>query len=406
MKLLRGLGISTRALFARKMRAALALASIAVSVAAIVVLSSIGTGAKKEILRQTDRTGTNLLVVRPAQVKNLVARKQIRGVVTTLTQADYDAIKQLAPVGAAIPGMENQLTVKAGRDSMSVRVLGTTAQYLRVCRFQIGRGRFLDDEDNRLSRRVAVLGARVDKELFPRDSAIGQDIRIRGVPFKVIGVLQTKGILPDGSDQDNQVLIPIRTALRRVFNLNWLNPVFVSVRDPGTMTEAETDITHLLRVRHRLEASGKPDDFSIQNMTRALAMQQRMADTLTAVSLGLAGISLLVGGIGILALMLMSVKERTGEIGLRMAVGARPADILFQFLAEAILLAMGGWFMGLILGLAGAAMFAIFAQWNIAISPQMMLLSLGTVMTAGIGFGAYPARKASLIPPVRALQVE
>ena len=157
-------------------------------------------------------------------------------------------------------------------------------------------------------------------------------LRIRGVPFEVIGVLQAKGIQADGSDQDNQVVIPIRTALRRVFNLTWLNPIFVSVGDERQMSATERGISALLRARHRLEASGKPDDFSIQNKTRTLAAQQRIADTLTTLGLGLAGVSLFVGGIGILALMSMSVKERTGEIGLRIAVGARPGDILVQFL--------------------------------------------------------------------------
>jgi putative ABC transport system permease protein len=289
---------------------------------------------------------------------------------------------------------------------MSVRVLGTTSAYLQVCRFAIMRGRFLDDEDNRQARRVAVLGARVTEELFPGQDAIGKDIRIRGVPFEVIGVLQAKGIQADGSDQDNQILIPIRTALRRVFNLTWLTPIFVRVCDPAPMTTAETEMAQLLRKRHRLEPGGRPDDFSIQNKTKVLATQKQIADSLTKLALGLAGVSLLVGGIGILALMLMSVKERTGEIGLRIAVGARRGDILLQFLSEAAMLAAGGWLAGLILGLLGAAMIALFARWRVALSPQMLLASLATVLIAGLGFGTWPARKASLIPPIRALQME
>jgi putative ABC transport system permease protein len=406
MKLLRGLGISGRALFAHKMRTALALSSVAVSVAAVVIVSSIGTGVKREITREAEITGTNLLVVRPAQVKNSAARKQIRGVVPTLTEGDEEAIRGLASVEAAIPGFENTLKAKAGGSSMSVRVLGTTSAYLQVCRFELERGRFLDDEDDRHARRVAVLGARVDEELFPGGDAIGQGVRIRGVPFAVIGVLQAKGTQADGSDQDDQILIPIRTALRRVFNLTWLNPIFVSVRDPREMATTEADMAHLLRVRHNLEPGGGPDDFAIQNKTKALAMQGQIADYLTRLALGLAGVSLFVGGIGILALMSMSVKERTGEIGLRMAVGARAADILLQFLAEAALLATGGWLSGLLVGLVAAAMVAFFARWRVAVSPQMLLVSLATVLTAGLGFGIWPARKASLVPPIRALQME
>jgi putative ABC transport system permease protein len=406
MKLIRGLGISARALFAHTLRAALSLSSVAVSVAAVVAVSAIGTGAEKEIVHQAEAMGTNLLVVRPAQVKNSAARKQIRGVVTTLTQEDYEAIRELAAVEAAVPGFENTLTAKAGSRSMSVRMLGTTAPYPQVCRFTLRRGRFLDDEDNRQARRVAVLGAHVNEELFPGQDAIGQDIRIRGVPFAVIGVLQAKGILADGSDQDNQILIPIRTALRRVFNLTWLDPIFVSVRDPSMMITAETEVAQLLRKRHGLESGGRPDDFAIQNKTKALAMQKQIADSLTKLALGLAGVSLLVSGVGILAFMLMSVKERTGEIGLRIAVGAMPGDILLQFLAEAALLAAGGWLAGLILGLLGAATVAFFARWRVALSPEMLLASLVTVLTAGLVFGIWPAWKASLIPPIRALQME
>jgi putative ABC transport system permease protein len=406
MKLWRGIGISARALFAHKVRALLALASIAVSVGAVVIVSAIGTGAEREILLQTESMGVNLLVIRPAQVKKSAARRQIRGVVSALTQRDDEAVRELAQVRAVVPGQEDTVRVKAGSRSMSVRVLGTAAPYLEVCRFQLDRGRFLDDDDDAQARRVAVLGARVDEELFPGQNAIGRDLRIRGVPFEVIGVLKAKGIQADGSDQDNQIVIPIRTALRRVFNLTWLNPIFVSVRDPMQMPAAESGIAQLLRSRHHLEASGKPDDFSIQNKTKALAAQRQIADSLTTLAVALAGISLIVGGIGILALMLMSVKERTSEIGLRIAVGARPRDILFQFLAEAMLLALSGWLAGLALGVSGAAVVALVAKWKIAVSPSMLLATLATVLIAGVGFGTYPARKASLITPIRALKVE
>ena len=406
MKLGRGLGISARALCAHKVRAVLALASIGVSVGAVVVVSAIGTGAKKEILRQTENLGTNLLVVRPAQVKNSPARRKFQGVDTSLTEDDLDAIRELTLVSTAIPGVENTVSAKAGNRSMAVRVLGTTDRYLDVCRFQLARGRFIDHEDDQRALRVTVLGARVDQELFPAEEAIGQDVRIRGVPFEVIGVLKGKGIQADGSDQDNQILIPIRTALRRVFNLTWLNPIFVRVRDPNRMTAAQVGIEQLLRLRHRLDAAGRPDDFAIQDKTKTLAVQRQIADSLSMLALGLAGVSVIVGGIGILALMLMTVKERTGEIGLRMAVGARPRDILVQFLAEALMLAVCGWLAGLMIGLVGAVVAGVVGQWKVAIAPSMVLASFATVLAAGMGFGAYPARRASLIPPIQALQVE
>jgi len=406
MKLLRSFGTSLTALFDHKVRTTLALAGVAVGVAAVVVTGSIGMGAQREVLRQTDTMGSNLLVVRPAQVKSSAARKQIRGVVTSLRLEDFAAIRQLPPVEEALPGVENTLPVKAGGTAMSAMVLGTTPPYIDVSHFRLQRGRFLEDDDNRNSRRVAVLGARVDETLFDGQDAIGHDIRIRGVPFEIIGVLKAKGILADGSDEDNQVLIPIQTALRRVFNTTWLNPVFVSVRDSRKMADVETEIVNLLRDRHRLDPSGMPNDFSIQNKVKVLAAQKQLADSLTLLTSGLAAVSLLVGGAGILALMLMSVRERTGEIGLRMAIGARPGDILVQFLLEATLLALGGWVAGITIGSLGAKVVALETNWKVAVSPEVVLATLGMALTTGIGFGAYPARRASLMPPIQALSVE
>jgi putative ABC transport system permease protein len=228
-------------------------------------------------------------------------------------------------------------------------------------------------------------------------------MRIRGVPFEVIGLFEPKGVLADGSDEDNQVLIPIRTALRRVFNVRWLSAVFVGVRDPQRMETAETEIGRLLRVRHRLSRDGSPDDFAIQNTTRFLAIQKQTADSLMLLTTGLAALALLVGGIGILALMLLSVKERTGEIGLRMAVGAKPRDILIQFLFEATLLALGGWLAGITIGAIGAVAVAFSTTWTIGVPGEAVLASLAMAVTTGLGFGALPARKASLVPPIEAL---
>ena len=406
MRLWRGLGVSARTLFSNRLRAVLALASIAVSVGAVVVVGAIGAGASREILRQTAALGVNLLVVRPAQAKISAGRKQIQGVVRTLTEDDYEAIRASHLVRRAVPGFESTLTAKFGNRSIATRVLGTTEPFLDVCRFSVARGRFFDEDDDRRSLRVAVLGARVEQELFPADDAVGRVVEIRGLPFKVIGVLKAKGIQADGSDQDNQIVIPIRTALRRVFNQTWLNPIFVSVRSPEETAAAQANIAALLRGRHRVESGRTPDDFAIQDKTKALAVQRELAGSLTKLAVGLAGTSLMVGGIGILALMLMSVKERTGEIGLRMAVGARPRDILTQFLLEACMLSMGGWLAGVLLGIGGAATAGRFAHWPIAITPQALLASLAMMLVAAVGFGSFPARKASLIPPIRALQVE
>ena len=406
LRALRSAGASVRALLAHKLRSGLALSSVAVGVAAVLITSAIGTGAQQEVLRKTETMGTDLLIVTPAQVASSAARKTIRGVVTSMKIADYQAIARLDTVQQAVPAFESDMTVKGAGNAMKAMVLGTTAPYLEVCRFRIREGRFLDEDDNQMSRRVAVLGWRVDLNLFDGADARGQTLRIRGIPFEVIGVLAEKGALADGSDEDNRVLIPIQTALRRVFNAAWLNATFVSVRNPDEMPNAEKDIASVLRVRHRLDAAGKPDDFEIRNRSQVLANQKQLADSLTALTSGLAAVSLVVGGVGVLALMLMSVKERTGEIGLRMAVGARPVNILIQFLLEAVLLALGGWLVGMAVGAAGAVAIAFNTGWNVAVPVNAIVASLAMAAVTGIGFGWYPARKASLLPPIEALRAE
>jgi putative ABC transport system permease protein len=384
----------------------LAMSSVAAGVVAVVVTGAIGQGAKEEVLRQTESIGTNLLVVRPAQVSNSAARKTVRGFVTSLKLDDYQAITQLSRVSAAVPGFESSVVVKADNLSMSAMVLGTTSPYLDVCRFRLQEGRFITDEDDLTANRVAVLGARVNETLFGGQHAIGQQIRIRNVAFEVVGVLEPKGVLADGSDEDDRVVIPIRTALRRVFNSTWLNPVFVSVRDLAEMDEARSDLAALLRDRHRLVQRNKADDFSIQDKTKVLAARKQLADSLTLLATGLAASSLVVGGAGILALMLMSVRERTAEIGLRMAIGAKPRDILGQFLLEATSIAAGGWLAGMAIAAVATVIIARATSWTTSISSGLVFITLAIVVTSGLIFGAYPARKASLMPPIEALRME
>jgi putative ABC transport system permease protein len=399
----RGIGPSLKALLAHRVRAALAVSSVTAGVAAIVLTSAIGAGAEGEIRRQIESIGANLLVVRPAQVKRVVARKDVKGTVTTLRLEDYDAIAGLEPVAEAVPGIEAPIKVKAGASAMTTKVLGTTPEFPDVRRFQIENGRFFHADDDRMARRVAVLGARVADALFD-ENPVGQPIRIREIPFDVIGVLAPKGVVA-GGDEDNQVVVPIRTALRRLFNATWLNTIFVSVNDSRGMADAEREISAVLRERHRVGPEEQPD-FEVQNMTTFLALQRETAETLRRLTTGVGAVALVVGGTGILALMLLSVRERTGEIGLRMAVGAQPRDILVQFLFEATLLAIGGWTSGIVFGAAGATVVALSTTWKIGVPWEALLASLGMAMTIGLGFGAFPARRASLIPPIQALRTE
>ena len=389
---------SLRALAAHKVRGLLAVGSVAVGVAAVLLTSALGAGAEREMTRRMDAIGTNLLVIRPAQTQRLVARKTIRGEVTTLTVDDYEAIARLPYVAAAAPGVEVPVRAKSGNLATMTKVLGTSPAYPVVRNARLGRGRFLDGDDDRNARRVAVLGARVADTLFPGSDPLGREIRIRSVPFEVVGVLDSRGVLPDGSDEDNQILVPLRTALRRVANTTWLTGIFVSVDDPRAMSAAAAGIRELVRTRH-----GR-DDFDVQNTTKFVSMQKQVAGFLTRLGTGLGAVALLVGGTGILALMLTSVRERTPEIGLRMAIGATAGDVVTQFLIEGTLLTAGGWLGGLAISAVGAVAVAVGTEWTLAVPADALLASAVMVVVAGIAFGALPARKASRIPPIVALQ--
>jgi putative ABC transport system permease protein len=298
--------------------------------------------------------------------------------------------------------VERSVRVKANDVAATARLVGTTASFVTVRRFALRSGRFFDDDDDRHARRVVVLGARVADALFDDGDAVGRRVRVRGVPFDVIGVLAPKGALADG-DEDNQALVPVRTALRRVFNTTWLSAIFVSVRDPRAVADAERDVGATLDDRHRAARGAGGRDFEVQNTTKFYELQRRTADALGRLTTWLAAIALVVGGTGIMALMLLSVRERTGEIGLRIAVGARPRDVLAQFLVEATALALGGWLVGVALGAAGAGALAAATSWRVATPWPAVLVSLGTALAVGLGFGAVPARRASLVPPMRAL---
>lgn len=397
MKLRRCLRLSVRALAAHRVRAGLSIASVAIGVAAVVLTSALGAGARADVMRRIEGMGGNVLVVRPARLPRLTARRAIGGAATTLRLEDHAAIAALPLVRHAAPGVESPRKVSAGSRAMIARVFGTTPELLPIRRFTLAEGRFLEDDDDRMARRVAVLGARVASTLFPEEDAVGRLVTVGGVPYDVIGVLSQRGVLADGSDDDNQVLIPVRTALRRTLNVSWLGTIFVSVEDEASLPRAQAAIAALLRERHGA------DDAGIQNTRQLLAMQQRVSDSLEWLAAGLAGGSLLIGGTGILALMLMSVKERTAEIGLRMAVGARPRDILAQFLIEASMLSLAGWLAGVVMGGALAAAAAMATAWRIGVPVEGLAACTAMALVIGLGFGSLPARKASRLPPIQAL---
>jgi len=368
---------------------------------------AVGEGAQHEVLQQIEAMGSNLLVVNAGRVKTFAGRERQIGIVTTLKIRDSEAItEECSAVALTAPAQNRTLQVKYGNYSTMTKILGSSSAFQSIRNFPTIKGRFFTDEENKATFRVAVIGSQVFDNLFEGKDPIGEVIRVRKIPFEVIGVLKSKGVSPEGSNEDNQILIPINTALRRVFNLNYLNSILVTVKDRRSMATAEKQIAALLRERHRLDIRNKADDFTIQNQLTILETERATTQTFTTMIVGVAAISLFVGGIGILAVMFLAVKERTNEIGLRMAVGSRRKDILVQFISEATILGFLGGFMGIFLGASGAWIVEAATKWQTSISLKPIVITLFFSLSVGLFFGVFPARKASLLNPIDALRAE
>jgi putative ABC transport system permease protein len=406
VRLVRLLRQGLRSVLVHRTRSVLAATGVAVGIAAVVVTSAAGEGARAEVTRAMGEMGPRMLVVRPAQARRSASRREVQGLAASLRLEDREAIEELALVEEAAPAVEGPRRVRSPAGALVTKVMGTEPAFPRVRGFRLASGRFLDDEDDRQRRRVAVLGARVARLLFPGEDPVGREVRIGRVPFQVIGTLAERGASAGGMDEDTQVLVPVRTALRRVFNVRALTNVFVTVADERDTARARDEISALLRERHRLDRHGRPDDFAVQDQAKLLATTRQAARTLTLATTGLAAISLLIGGTGILALMLLSVRERTSEIGLRLAVGARARDVLVQFLGEATVLAAAGGAAGVVLGAAGAAAVAAATSWPARVSWSAALVALALSVAVGLGAGLLPALGAARLPPQAALARE
>jgi len=407
VKITRSVRISRKQLAAHPMRTVLALTGIIIGVSAVIIIVAIGNGAQKEVIERIEAMGTNLLIVNAGQVQKSAGRQEIRGTVTTLTVEDAEAIAQdCSAVKFAAPLQSKKLQVKYENSSSNTTVVGTTPDFQEVRNFNVASGAFFTDEENTASRRIAVLGKTVVDNLFYGHDPIGETIRIGKVPFEVIGVMESKGTDLSGSDQDDQIFIPIRTALRRVFNLAYINAINIQAVDSKAMDHAMMQVAGLLRERHRLDRRALPDDFTIQSQTDILEAERETTDTFTLLIGSIAGISLLVGGIGILAIMLIAIRERTNEIGLRMAVGASRKDIMTQFIMEASILGVSGGLVGIVLGILGSILVSAGTSWAISISSESVLLAFGCSLLAGLFFGVYPAHRASMLDPIDALRSE
>ncbi|MFC1790973.1 ABC transporter permease [Gemmatimonadota bacterium] len=408
MRLGRNLLLSTKALLRHRVRTALALSGTAVGVGAVLVMTAVGEGVENQVVSEIEALGRNLLIVSAGDAPRLPWRRRTAQTVTTLTLDDAQALLAGAPeVALVAPAQDRRFRVKYGLISTMTKVLGTTSEFEEVRAFRTVQGRFFTEDENRSSARVAVLGSRVRELLFPEEDPLGKTLRVGKVPFLVIGVLESKGATVDGlSEEDNQIVIPLQTALRRAFNLDYLKMVYVQVRDGDRLDEAQAQIGEVLRARHRVTELGRTDDFAIQNQRVILAARLETIASFRRMILGLGAVALLVGGVGILSIMLLSVRERRNEVGLRVAVGARHRDILVQFLLESLLLGTAGGSLGVALGLGVAWLVGASTQWQTAISGTTVLVGLSAALGVGVIFGVFPAQRAGALDPIDALRAE
>ncbi len=389
-------------LAAARMRAILTMLGVIIGVGSIVALVSVAQGATSGITNRIASLGTNLLTVQPGSSTSGFVR-QGAGSATTLTLADAEAIAELADVAAVAPQVTTQAVVVAGTKNTTTSVVGTTADYLDVRTYSIWQGSFLTGVADDHALRVAVLGSTTADDLGLGKDAIGTDILVGGIPFRVVGILQAKGT-SGGSSQDDQVLIPISTAQRYFVPGTKVRSIAVSVASAEAITLTKARMTALLEQRHG--TSGTDDDFNITDQAQLLDTFSSVTGLLTLLLAGIASISLVVGGIGIMNIMLVSVRERTREIGIRKAIGARGSDILLQFLVEALVLSLLGGLIGIALGVAASAVIGAIAGWGFNFSPITVVVAVGFSLAVGVVFGVWPARQAARLDPITALRYE
>ena len=402
------LKIAVRALQANKMRSALTMLGVIIGVGAVIAMLAVGTGASQRISNQIQSIGSNLLIILPGSTTSGGARMGA-GTQPTLTLGDAEAIKKECPaVAYAAPILNGVAQVVYGHTNWSTVVQGTTPDILPVRNWTIQSGRSFTDQDVRNATKVCVLGQTVVDNLFGSDDPVDQNVRIRNIPFKVLGVLAPKGQSAVGQDQDDTVFIPVTTAQKRLFGTSFPGMVRTIMVEAGSLEEMDAavqQITPLLRQRHHL-GQRQEDDFTVRNLTQFLQAAEQSSRVMTLLLGAIASVSLLVGGIGIMNIMLVSVTERTREIGIRMAVGAKTKAIRMQFIAEALTLSMIGGIGGIIAGVAVSKVISALAGWSTVISPVSVVLAFGFSAIVGIFFGYYPAYKASLLDPILALRYE
>ena len=410
MNVLVSVRTAVRALRVNKLRSSLTMLGIVIGVGAVITMAAVGAGAQARVMEQFQSFGSNAIVVWSGSVTAGGARLGA-GTQPTITEDDALAIARDVPlVEGAAPYIRGNAHVVSANLNWWTVILGVTSEYFPTRDWDVVAGRTISQGEVEGASKVAVIGQTVARNLFGDEDPVGRGIRIRKVPFTVIGVLDRKGQTSWGQDQDDQVLIPLSTAKRKVLGSNPANAravgsIFVKVRAAGLMKAAEQEIREVLRQQHRLQPY-QGDDFILKNLPEEFQAEEASSRALTMLLATIASVSLLVGGIGIMNIMLVSVTERTREIGLRMAVGARGKDILAQFLVEAVTLSLIGGIVGIGLGLASSYGIAYFAEWRMLVEPEAVLVAFGFAGAVGIFCGLYPARKAAGLDPINALRHE
>jgi putative ABC transport system permease protein len=399
------LRVALRALRRNKMRTFLTMLGIIIGVGAVIAMVSIGNGASAMIEQRIAALGQNVILVMSGHVNRGGVRMGY-GSSPTLTRDDYTAIRrEVAGIVAISPEVRTTVQVSAGNQNLNTVVYGVDEDYLEVRSWPLAGGANFTDVDVRTAAKVALIGRTAARNLFDEQDPVGQAVRIRNVPFTIVGELQSKGMSMMGSDQDDTLVIPYTTALVRLYGGNSFRSMSVKAQSPTMVTEVQEQISTLLRQRHRIREDAD-DDFIVRTQQEIAETATEMTRIMTMLLGSIAGVSLLVGGIGIMNIMLVSVTERTREIGIRMAVGARGRDILLQFLAEAVTLSLIGGLIGILAGAGAARLIAAKTEWPTLIAPSSIALAFAFSAAVGVFFGFYPARKASRLDPIDALRYE
>jgi putative ABC transport system permease protein len=405
MRAFRLIKVAGKSIVKNKMRTLLTMLGIIIGVGAVIIMVAIGEGAQSQIEEQIQNLGTNMLVITPGAATTSGASQGAMSF-NRLRSEDAEKIRSESIYAAGVSEVIFTRTqIVGGSGNWRSTIHGVTTDYPVIRDWELRSGRFFDASEERTGKKVIVLGATIADNLFPDRDPVGERVLVRNVPMDVIGVLEMKGQTPDGNDQDDVALAPVQTVQRRLSNWTFIRQILVNTYSPDDIDEAQEELTAIMREAHGL-ADWAPDDFEIRNQEQLSEAAQGTTEVMTALLAAIASISLLVGGIGIMNIMLVSVTERTREIGIRMAIGARGGDVLTQFLIESIVMSILGGALGITLGVGGSRLLGSSMGWATAVNTETVVIAIVFSAAVGIFFGFYPARKAASLNPIDALRFE